>query len=350
MNDYLVRKRFEEINLDDPFFNSLKADYKEFKSWFIRKSKEEAYLLYKDGSIEGFLYFKLESGPIEDVSPSINCNISLKIGTMKINPHKTRLGERFIKKALDFALVNNVEVCYVTVFEKHEALLRLFQKYGFVVHGNKNTGNGQELVLVKSLLDNKNDILLNYPLISTNKVGKYILSIYPEYHSNMFPDSILNNESVDILEDVSYTNSIHKIYVTRMPVNRASRGDIFVMYRTADKGKIAEYSSVVTSVCIVEEVKSQQEFSNFDDFFKYATTYSIFDKEDLRMWYNKGGCYTVKMTYNAGLSKRLIRKKLIEELGIDRDRSIRWSFFKLSDAQFNQIITEGGVNERIIIN
>jgi hypothetical protein len=98
-----------------------------------------------------------------------------------------------------------------------------------------------------------------------------------------------------------------------MPVHRASRGDIFLMYRTADPGKKAEYSSTVTSICVVEEVKSQNNFANFDDFFQYATTYSIFDKSDLNIWYNKGGCYTVKMTYNAALSKRLIRNTNTEK-------------------------------------
>ncbi|PWV97379.1 hypothetical protein DFQ01_12121 [Paenibacillus cellulosilyticus] len=349
MEGYLVKKKFSEIDLSDSFFDSLKSDYSEFEDWFKRKNSEEAYLLHKDCKVEGFLYFKIESGTIKDITPHIECNKALKIGTMKINPHKTRLGERFIKKALDHALVEDVDVCYVTVFDKHQTLVNLFKKYGFTLHGTKDTQNGQELVLVKNLNEDKNDIILNYPLISTYDADKYILAIYPEYHSSMFPDSILNNESVDILEDVSYTNSIHKIYVTRMPVNRASRGDIFVMYRTADKGKTAEYSSVVTSVCVVEEVKSQNEFADFEEFYTYATKYSIFDRSDLELWYRKGKCFTVKMTYNAALSRRLIRQKLIDNLRIG-DRQMRWSFFELTDGQFRNIIEEGGISERIIID
>jgi hypothetical protein len=191
MKDYLVKKIFAEINLNDPFFDSLKVEYQEFETWFERKKSEEAYILYKEETIDGFLYCKFENGPITDIEPNIQCQTALKIGTMKINPHKTRLGERFIKKALDSAIVMNVDLCYVTVFQKHEGLLRLFQKYGFTLHGNKSTNNGQELVLVKSFAERNNDILLDYHLICVKDANKYILSIYPEYHSNMFPDSIL---------------------------------------------------------------------------------------------------------------------------------------------------------------
>lgn len=184
--------------------------------------------------------------------------------------------------------------------------------------------------------------------MNTSENKKFLLAIYPKYHSIMFPDSILKNESVDILEDVSYTNSIHKIYVTTMPVYKTSRGDIVVMYRTASKGVPAEYSSVVTSVCVVEEVRHQSVFSNFDEFYKYASTYSVFDKDDLLLWYRKGGCYTIKMTYNAALSKRLNRKSLADGIGLDR--KLRWSFMELTDKQFEQILKEGGVSESIIID
>ncbi|CAH8718944.1 hypothetical protein M5W83_02600 [Paenibacillus thiaminolyticus] len=56
------------------------------------------------------------------------------------------------------------------------------------------------------------------------------------------------------------------------------------MYRTKDEGKKAEYSSVVSSVCVVEEVRYQTEFENFEAFYSYATKYSVFD----RMIYNIG--------------------------------------------------------------
>jgi hypothetical protein len=348
MSGLLEKRKFKEINIQDPFFDSLKSDYQEFSTWFYRKAEEEAYVFYEDGHVQGFLYLKQESGPILDITPNILGDILLKIGTFKINPHGTRLGERFIKKALDYAITIKAVKCYVTIFEKHQGLVELLERYGFVRIGIKQTQNGNEMVLVKNLSVITGDILMDYPLINTDGNQKFVLSIYPQYHSNMFPDSILKNENINILEDVSYTNSIHKIYVTRMKVYKLEKGDILVMYRTKPEGKSAKYGSVVTSVCVVEEVRGQNEFDDFEHFYTYATTYSIFDRNDLEYWYNRGGCYTVKMTYNAALSKRLIRNKLIEDMGIDRDNY--WGFFRLSNEQFNQILKEGGVLEGIVIN
>lgn len=66
-------------------------------------------------------------------------------------------------------------------------------------------------------------------------------------------------------------------------------------------------------------------------------------------WYQKSGCFAIKMTYNAALSKRLTRHKLIEEIGIDREQRY-WGFVKITDDQFMQILMEGGVNESLIVD
>ena len=92
---------------------------------------------------------------------------------------------------------------------------------------------------------------------------------------------------------------------------------------------MSDYSSTATSICTVEDVVPQESFESFDEFFKYASQYSVFDKEDLRKWFNKGGCKAIKMLYNAALPKRIVRHDLIESLGLDR--SAYWGFFELTD-------------------
>ena len=87
----------------------------------------------------------------------------------------------------------------------------------------------------------------------------------------MFPDSILTTENKNIITDISYTNSIHKIYVCTMGVEVLQYGDIIVLYRTAEYGRSAEYSAVATSICIVEEVRRQDEFATFEEFFEMLT-------------------------------------------------------------------------------
>lgn len=40
---------------------------------------------------------KIEEGPVTDILPLIVDKRILKLGTFKVNPHGTRLGERFLK-------------------------------------------------------------------------------------------------------------------------------------------------------------------------------------------------------------------------------------------------------------
>lgn len=347
MPTYLEYRTISEINSSDPFFYSLKEDYAGFDQWLYRKKDEKAYILIENDYLQGFLYLKVEDGPITDVEPVISQSRVLKIGTLKINPHGTRLGERFIKKALDHAIENNSECCYVTVFEKHKALIDLLTTYGFIFHGTKGSNSNLELVLIKQMNAITNDVLLDYPMLPSKSTRKFLLSIYPQYHSRMFPDSILKNESFSVLEDTSHTNSIHKIYVCNMCVENAAYGDIIVIYRTKDDAGHAEYRSVATSLCRVEEVRRADEFNHFEEFFQYSNTYSIFDKGALRPWYEKN-CRVIKMTYNAAFKKRLTRQRLADNVGLNRDDY--WGFMELTDAQFQRILEEGDVSEGIIID
>ena len=48
--DNLVLKPFLEINLKDPFFDSLRANYEEFDDWFNKKASSgaKALVFYRD--------------------------------------------------------------------------------------------------------------------------------------------------------------------------------------------------------------------------------------------------------------------------------------------------------------
>jgi len=343
-------KRFSQIDLNDPFFDSLKADYAEFKDWYLKKSvnNEEAYVVETNTGIQGFLYLKVEDDEINDVNPPLPKVKRVKVGTLKVNPHGTRLGERFVKKIFDYATINDVEEIYVTVFEKHTALIRVFEKYGFINHGVKTTGNGSEIVMLRKLKSLKNSITESFPLIKLQGREKYLLSIHPPFHSRLFPDSLLNNEDYDIIQDISYTNSIHKIYICYMDVSILKTGDQIVIYRTSDTPGAAFYRSVATSICTVEEVKMKGSFANVDDYVNYCRDYSIFDEAELREFYKKPNLFVIKMTYNAAFAKRLTRGQLITDVGLDADAY--WGFMRLTNGQFIDILNRGKVSEGIIIN
>lgn len=89
------------VLVSDTFFDTLRADYPGFDEWLKRKVTELAYLARR--GLDGFLYLKLENGGVTDVQPALAPAKRLKVGTLKVNPHGTRLGERLIKKVFDHA-------------------------------------------------------------------------------------------------------------------------------------------------------------------------------------------------------------------------------------------------------
>lgn len=349
--DVIEIKKISNINLEDDFFNSLKVDYPGFDEWFYKKAKagETAFVLEQDG-IQGFLYLKEERDEDTSVTPILIKKRRLKVGTFKINSHGTKLGERFIKIIIDQMFNDSYEETYVTIFKKHKFLIELLEMYGFQYYGIKNSKAGVEDVYLKDSKRVSGNIMIDYPKVDIRNNKKFMLSILPKYHTKMFPNSKLNTEKEHVVEDTSFTNSIEKIYLsgaTNLSIYK--KGDIIVIYRTADKGKRAEFSSVATSVCVVEEIKHISEFKNYDEFYRYCSKHSVFGKEEMQhFWRTNTYEYIVKMLYNISLNKKIIRQVLIKEVGLNRND--RWVAVPLNDEQFIKILKLGDVNESFIIN
>jgi hypothetical protein len=345
-------EKFADVNLDDPFFDTLKASYKEFSDWFRRKAESEALVLYNDnGGIEGFLYFKYENGVNDDTTPLLPDAHHMKVGTFKFNPQQTRRGDRYLKKIFDYALAKTPKVddIYVTVFgDKHSYLVDLFKRYGFEEYGTKTTLNGTENVLLRDLSKFTGDVNKDYPFVNIRGNRKYLLSIYPAFHTKLFPDSKLCTESPDIVEDMSYSNSIHKIFICSMAdVLNFRRGDVIVIYRTKD-GHPAEYTSVATSLCVVESVRHIDEFKNEKDFIDYCIKFSVFPEAELQKIYrDKKYCFIINFTYNAAFPKRPIRKYLADNAGLSRDDY--WGVMPLNDQQFETIIDLSGLDRKFLV-
>jgi hypothetical protein len=343
--------KFHTLSLDAPFFDSLKAGYQEFPVWFAGKAQEDVYVVVDEqtGELSGMVYLKQETGPVTDVEPPLPDRNWLKVGTLKIVGQGTRLGERVIKKIFDTAISVGAEGVYVTVFELHEQLIDLFKRYGFVEQGSKTTDNGVELVLVRSLTDFTGDRLKDYPFVHTRGRRAWLLAIYPAYHTELLPDSILRGEPAEIVQDVSHTNTIHKVYIAKLALKRMLPGDIVVFYRTNDgKGK-AYFRSVVSSICVVEEVKSKSDFADVEAFVAYAKPRSVFPEAELRhFWATWGRLYVAKLTYNAAFGRKTTRGRLLDE-GVVSEQP-RWDLRALNEHQLERILELGEVNARLIVD
>ena len=350
-------QRFSDIDLNNPFFDSLRASYPEFDEWYNKKAAAgaTAYCYYVDNELKDFLYLKIEEEELSDLTPALPAKKRLKVGTFKVDNedrHTTR-GERFMKKIMDKAIAEDVDEIYVTMFptEELQGLIRMFEKFGFSHIADKpHEGGNAEYVLIKDMTTHVDDFKLDYPFVKKASSNKYVLSIVPEFHTHLFPDSILKNEKkYDLIQDVSETNSIYKIYLCWMQGTRNLKaGDKLIIYRTSDEEGKAYYRSVCTSVCTVCEVKTYRDFENEEEFIKYTNRYSVFKEHELRRWYkNKNYFIVIKMVYNIAFTKKVINMVMKEQVGLNPKY---WGFFKLTDAQFDKLLELGEIDERYIID
>lgn len=342
--------KFGRINLGDDFFASLKEDYVGFDKWFIKKYDEEAYITVNsnNGLLLSFLYLKVENKDenYTDISPAFTSKKRLKVGTFKVINNGFRLGERFMKIIFDNALKNKVEEIYVTIFDKRDEqrrLIDLLEQWGFVLWGNKN----DELVYVRdfSKRTDENNLKQCYPYISRNK-NNFIVPIYPDYHTELLPDSILNTESPEeFIEDFPHRNGINKAYVSRALEPHPNIGDILVFYRTG-----GYFKSVVSTIGVVQEIR--YDFVDEDDFILYCRKSSVFPEDQLRaMWrYQKTKPFVVRFLYIYSFPHRINMKELIDLQVLNGVNDAPRGFKKITQEQFNNILKATKSDEGFIVD
>lgn len=355
--DYQVlsvkREFFGNTNIEDKFFDSFKEDYPGFTKWFNRKSEEKAYICQEANNITAFLYLKIENQdePYHDIEPSFGPKRRLKIGTFKVILNGYKLGERFLKIVFDNAARNSVDEIYVTIFDRtveQQRLIRLLEDFGFIRYGVKHNSVGDEQVYIRSMARHidKTNPRLTFPYFSRNS-RIFIVPIYPEYHTQLLPDSILKTESPSkYVDNEPFRNAISKVYVSRSYFKDLRSGDIIVFYRT---GGI--YKGVATTIGIVENV--QTNIKDFNHFILLCRKRSVFtDQQLIDQWkFNpKVKPFIVNFLYVYSFPKRPNLKTLID-IGVISDiRSVPRGFEPVSKDAFERLLKEAGVDARFIVD
>ncbi len=333
------KEYFGNIDLQSSFFDSFRIDYEGFDKWFNHKSEEVSYICSYLGEINSFLFVKKE-GANEDysnITPPLLPKERLKMGTFKVSANGFKLGERFLKIIFDNALKLNVEEIYVTIFDKRseqQRLIELLEYWGFIFWGTKESSTGTENVYVRPFVKpaDRNNPRLTFPFLS--KEGKvFLVPIYPEYHTELFPDSILSTESpLDFIENVPHRNAIKKVYISHSHERNLNTGDLIVFYRTG-----GYYKSVVTTIGIVENIVHPE---TFDELKKVCRKRTALKDEELMEYWNryKRKPFVVNFLYAFSLPNpfRLNLKRLIE-IGVIKSvedaprgfKEINWDSFEI---------------------
>jgi hypothetical protein len=351
-----VRKElFGNVHLDDPFFDSFRRDYVDFNRWFNRKADEVAYVSKTEsGELIAFLYLKLEE-PLErysDIEPRFWPCRRLKIGTFKVAMNGYKLGERFLKIIFDNAIIQDVEEIYVTIFNRdteQDRLIGLLTDWGFRQHGIKQSSSGEELVLVRDFrprVDVSNPAT-TFPYMSRRQ-RKFIVAIYPSYHTELLTDSILRTEAPEDFEDNrANRNALRKVYISRSIRSDMAPSDIIVFYRTASGGA-AYYTSVATTLGLIESVVKN--IHSEADFIALCRKRSVFSDAKLKEHWNynpHNRPFVVNFLFTYSFPKRPNLKSLKENNIIQEAPR---GFDEISDEAFWRLIDISNANKSLIIN
>ena len=336
-------KRFDEIDLQNQFFDSLREDYEgqKFDQWFKKKGNELAYVFEDGDELKGFLYLKIEDENEPDylkVTPPLSPKRRMKVGTFKIERTGFRLGERFLRIIFDNARKANVQEIYVTLFEdkredvKH--LKTIMEEWGFVKHGMKENG---EIVLVKSLelYDSSHNPKYNYPLIRED-AEVFFLPIYPEYHTDLFPDMILKNEDMHLYEEnKAHRYALEKVYLSGVNNIKAKPGDLVLIYRTGNRFP-KKYSSVITGIAIINEII---ETNSIDECLAICKNRSIFEENEIRNQYSRRKTVIKLLDYLPFNTK--VTLEILYNFNIVEQNSGPRQFEKITKEQFEAIFKIG---------
>lgn len=344
---------FGNVDLTNEFFDSFREDYYEFNKWFNRKSDEIAYTCSIKDILIGFLYLKLEdeNENYHDILPAFSKKRRLKIGTLKVAFSGYRIGERFMKIVFDNALRFKVDEIYVTLFDKTPEqllLIEMLEEWGFKRYGTKTTKTGSEAIYCRnfSRVTDINNPKITFPFISKSK-NVFFVPIWPDYHTELLPDSILNNESPkDFVENEPHRNALSKVYISHSYERGLTAGDAILFYRTG-----GYHAGVVTTLGIVGKVYNN--IGSLEELVNICRKKTFFNATELAKFWNRYKDikpFIVEFLYAYSLPKRPNLAKLIELGIINTVNDVPRGFSKMKWESLITILKQSQSDESIIVD
>jgi L-amino acid N-acyltransferase YncA len=272
--------RLHLVNANDPIFDSLRSDYPDFDSWLKGAKRQRRHTWVIDGihgQLAAICVVKREGSGEHGLRGKV-----LKVCTFKVSEEYSgyRFGELLLKAVLEHARASSYRTVYVTVFEKHGALIDLLDEFGFESQGTR-TALG-ELVLVKSLLPSSEDCATLNPLSFNRRYGPYgvkirgvatfVVPIKPQFHRVLFPDA---EDQISLWPGAhAFGNSIRKAYLCNAPIRAITPGANLLFYRSAD-------IRAVTVLGVVEDTTVTRSATEAARFVGKRTVYSLREIEKL---------------------------------------------------------------------
>jgi len=348
----LKRELVRNLNYEDHIFDTLKEEYKpDFEGWFKKISKEgrKSWVYYrKDGTIGAILIYKLENEAIEDSKPPLPERKRLKVAMLKVTYIEHKIGELFIKMAVDVSVKNNIDEIYLTHFTKpNDPLVKLISEYGFNKIAVKN--NGEDIFAKRLIVEGDESKRLSpieiskifYPSFYDGvHVKKFVVPILPEYHNKLFTDfsrrQITLPEYAD--EFVVEGNTIKKAYLSHSNIKRMGRGDLILFYRSEDE-------QAITSLGVVEAVYTGVEDAG--QILQLVGKRTVFSREEIDKWVERSPVSIFLFRHHFHLMRSVNLERLIDGQVI---KAAPQSVMEISSEKYAQIKKMGGIDERYTVH
>ena len=255
----LEDKFLYQIEVEQPFFDSLRDSYADFNEWYRRSSADhrKAWCIIQNSVLLAICIYKEETDSVINDNGD-RLSSALKLCTFKVAPvaRGQKYGERLLYSAFKFAHENNLSYVYLHARgEEHELLVSLCEEYGFVRDGRYQSDD----VLIKDMIKPNESTLSalqysikHYPYFKVDQdTSCYVIPIIPRYHETLFPD--ISDTSRGLFRDHSEmystpSHTIKKAYVCHANICRIKAGDIVLFYRSHDRQSIQIIGVVEQSV------------------------------------------------------------------------------------------------------
>ncbi len=289
-----------QIDIDDEFFDSLREDYPGFNEWFEEKCVSHhrpCWIIRFDGKLAGLVIRKPESQ--EEADCAARADKILKVSTFKLSSEfqGEKLGEQLLKQVLWWSRSNDIEVVYLTTFEKQQVLIGLLETYGFQM--TRTLDDGQWVLEKELKKDVQSDMYRQqdpvsfirqiYPAYYDGPESKkFVVPILPRFYRILFPEAFHDGQ-LSLLEgsltDMNRTpgNTIRKIYICRAPTTKLEPGSIILFYVTKDERRLH-----AQSICTVGVVERITEASTLDELMLLTTRRSAYTRKQLEELVNFG--------------------------------------------------------------
>jgi hypothetical protein len=334
-----------EIDICQPFFDSLKADYLDFENWWLEKcvkQNRKCWIYEEEDRIKAFFMIKEENQSI-DTLPPIPAGRRVKITTLKVDILGSKIGELFLKMAFQYCINNGFFEAYLTHFEeKEDSLTYLIGNYGFEDVGKK--ADGENVYLKKFIVDDTSlhplDISKKYyPCFKDGEeIKKFLIPIQPQYHDILFPDYPNRQMTfADYFEINRPGNAIKKAYLSGSRITKITPGSIILFYRSKDQ-------HAITALGIVDQEPMRTNDAN--EVKRIVGKRSVYSDKELEEWAQKN-VFILRFRHHFFFPNRLSLAYL-QDKGILK--AAPQSITEINHEQYLSLKTGGKLDARFTVN